>query len=162
MSPSDANSFSGLPVLRSPERVETALSAIDLGHELRELCAGEGLRGCNISFDGESLFAAGGFSTRLARVSSGSTPRSNEDIEASECFRAIGKLARYTPRAVFEHVTPPDRLMRSWVCRLATWHGSDSRSVPGVRRSTRQQRQNACREEAKKAGYLTCHAMPHR
>lgn len=37
------------------------LSLVDLGHELRELSAGEWLAGCNLSFDRACLIAAGGF-----------------------------------------------------------------------------------------------------
>jgi hypothetical protein len=46
---------------------------------------------------------------------------SNEEIEASERVRAIGKLAIYTPKAVIEHVIPPKRLRQSWFCRGAAW-----------------------------------------
>ena len=93
------------------------LTIIDLGHELRELSAGEWLAGCNISFDRVSLIAAGGFSTRLGRMGSGSTLLSNEEIEASERVRAIGKLAIYTP---VEHVISPERLTPSWFRRRAS------------------------------------------
>jgi glucosyl-dolichyl phosphate glucuronosyltransferase len=107
------------------------LTVIDLGHELRELSAGEWLAGCNISFDRVSLIAAGGFSTRLGRMGSGSTLLSNEEIEASERVRAMGKLAIYTPKAVVEHVIPPERLTPSWFHRRAAWQAvSDLLSEP--------------------------------
>jgi glycosyltransferase involved in cell wall biosynthesis len=107
------------------------LTVIDLGHELRELSAGEWLAGCNISFDRVSLIAAGGFSTRLGRMGSGSTLLSNEEIEASERVRAMGKLAIYTPKAVVEHVIPPERLTPSWFRRRASWQAvSDLLSEP--------------------------------
>ena len=107
------------------------LTVIDLGHELRELSAGEWLAGCNISYDRVSLIAAGGFSTRLGRMGSGSTLLSNEEIEASERVRAMGKLAIYTPKAVVEHVIPPDRLTQSWFRRRAAWQAvSDLLSEP--------------------------------
>jgi hypothetical protein len=107
------------------------LTVIDLGHELRELSAGEWLAGCNISFDRVSLIAAGGFSTRLGRMGSGSTLLSNEEIEASERVRAMGKLAIYTPKAVVEHVIPPERLTPNWFRRRASWQAvSDLPSEP--------------------------------
>jgi glucosyl-dolichyl phosphate glucuronosyltransferase len=107
------------------------LTVIDLGDELRELSAGEWLAGCNISFDRVSLIAAGGFSTRLGRVGSGSTLLSNEEIEASERVRAMGKLVIYTPKAVVEHVIPPERLTPSWFRRRAAWQAvSDLLSEP--------------------------------
>src|SRR5580704_885987 len=107
------------------------LSLIDLGHELRELSAGEWLAGCNISFDRESLIAAGGFSTRLGRTGSGSTLLSNEEVEVSERVRAMGKLAIYAPKAVVEHVIPPERLTQSWFRRRAAWQAvSDLLSEP--------------------------------
>ncbi|HEX4616410.1 MAG TPA: glycosyltransferase family 2 protein, partial [Stellaceae bacterium] len=107
------------------------LTVIDLGHELRELSAGEWLAGCNISYDRASLIAAGGFSTRLGRMGSGSTLLSNEEIEASERVRAMGKLAIYTPKAVVEHVIPPERLTPSWFRRRAAWQAvSDLLSEP--------------------------------
>ena len=107
------------------------LTVIDLGHELRELSAGEWLAGCNISFDRVILIAAGGFSTRLGRIGSGSTLLSNEEIEASERVRAMGKLAIYTPKAVVEHVIRPERLTQSWFRRRAGWQAvSDLLSEP--------------------------------
>ncbi len=107
------------------------LTVIDLGQELRELSAGEWLAGCNISFDRVSLIAAGGFSTRLGRMGSGSTLLSNEEIEASERVRAMGKLAIYTPKAVVEHVIPPERLTPNWFRRRASWQAvSDLLSEP--------------------------------
>ena len=107
------------------------LSVVDLGHELRELSATEWLAGCNISFDRASLIAAGGFSTRLGRVGSGSTLLSNEDMEASERVRAMGKLAIYAPKAVVEHVILPERLTQSWFRRRAAWQAvSDLLSEP--------------------------------
>jgi len=107
------------------------LTVIDLGHELRELSAGEWLAGCNISFDRASLIAAGGFSARLGRMGSGSTLLSNEEIEASERVRAMGKLAIYTPKAVVEHVIRPERLTPSWFRRRAAWQAvSDLLSEP--------------------------------
>jgi hypothetical protein len=95
------------------------LSIVDLGHEMRELSAGELLAGCNISFDKASLIAAGGFSTRLGRMGSGSTLLSNEEMEVSERVRATGKLVIYAPKA-------PHRAgrFRARRCR------SRSRSVP--------------------------------
>lgn len=107
------------------------LTGIDLGHKLRELSGGEWLAGCNISYDKVSLIAAGGFSTRLGRMGSGSTLLSNEEIEASERVRAAGKLAIYTPKAVVEHVIPPERLMPGWFRRRAAWQAvSDLLSEP--------------------------------
>jgi GT2 family glycosyltransferase/glycosyltransferase involved in cell wall biosynthesis len=107
------------------------LSLVDLGHELRELSAGEWLAGCNISFDREALIAAGGFSTRLGRTGSGSTLLSNEETELSERVRAIGKLVIYAPKAVVEHVIPPERLTQSWFLRRAAWQAvSDLLSEP--------------------------------
>ena len=107
------------------------LSLVDLGHELRELSAGEWLAGCNISFDRASLIRAGGFSTRLGRIGSGSTLLSNDDMEASERVRAMGKLAIYAPKAVVEHVIPPERLTQSWFRRRAAWQAvSDLLSEP--------------------------------
>jgi len=97
------------------------LSVVDLGHEMRELSGGEWLSGCNISFDRASLIAAGGFSTRLGRMGSGSTLLSNEEIEARERVRATGKLVIYAPKAVVEHVIPPERLTQSWFRRRAAW-----------------------------------------
>jgi glucosyl-dolichyl phosphate glucuronosyltransferase len=107
------------------------LSVVDLGHELRELSAGEWLAGCNISFDRASLIAAGGFSTRLGRMGAGSTLLSNEDTEASERVRAMDKLAIYAPKAVVEHVIPPERLTQNWFRRRAAWQAvSDLLSEP--------------------------------
>jgi GT2 family glycosyltransferase len=107
------------------------LSLVDLGHEMRELSAGEWLAGCNISFDRASLIAAGGFSTRLGRMGSGSTLLSNEEMEVSERVRATGKLAIYAPKAVVEHVIPPERLTQSWFRRRAAWQAvSDLLSEP--------------------------------
>jgi hypothetical protein len=107
------------------------LKGIDLGHELRELSAEEWLAGCNISFDRVSLIAAGGFPTRLGRMGSGSTLLSNEELEASERVRAMGKLAIYTSKAVVEHVIPPERLTPSWFRRRAAWQAvSDLLSEP--------------------------------
>ena len=107
------------------------LSLVDLGQELRELSAGEWLAGCNIPFDRASLIAAGGFSTRLGRIGSGSTLLSNDEMEASERVRAMGKLAIYAPKAVVEHVIPPERLMHSWFRRRAAWQAvSDLLSEP--------------------------------
>ena len=107
------------------------LTVIDLGRELRELSTGEWLAGCNISFDRLSLIAAGGFSTRLGLMGSGSTLLSNEAIEASERVRAMGKLAIYTPKAVVEHVIPPERLTPNWFRRRASWQAvSDLLSEP--------------------------------
>jgi len=107
------------------------LTVVDLGHKLRELSAGEWLAGCNISFDRASLIAAGGFSTRLGRMGSGSTLLSNEEIEASERVRAMGKLAIYAPKAVVEHVIPTERLTPSWFRRRAAWQAvSDLLSEP--------------------------------
>jgi hypothetical protein len=80
------------------------LSLVDLGHELRELCAREWLAGCNISFERASLIAAAGFATRLGRIGSGSTLLSNDEMEASARVRALGKLAIYAPKIVVEHV----------------------------------------------------------
>jgi GT2 family glycosyltransferase/glycosyltransferase involved in cell wall biosynthesis len=97
------------------------LSLVDWGHELRELSAGEWLAGCNISFDRASLITAGGFSTRLGRIGSGSTLLSNDELEACERVRAMGKLAIYAPKAVVEHVIPPERLTQSWFRRRAAW-----------------------------------------
>jgi hypothetical protein len=54
-------------------------------------------------------------------MGSGSTLLSNEEIEANESVRAIGKLAIYTPIPVIEHVIPPKRLTQSWFCRRAVW-----------------------------------------
>jgi GT2 family glycosyltransferase/glycosyltransferase involved in cell wall biosynthesis len=107
------------------------LSLVDLGHEMRELSAGEWLAGCNISFDRASLIAAGGFSTRLGRMGSGSTLLSNEEMEVSERVRATGKLAIYAPKAVVEHVIPPERMTQSWFRRRAAWQAvSDLLSEP--------------------------------
>ena len=107
------------------------LSLVDLGHELRELSAREWLAGCNISFDRASLIAAGGFSTRLGRMGSGSTLLSNEEMEVSERVRAMGKLAIYAPKAVVEHVILPERLTQSWFRRRAAWQAvSDLVSEP--------------------------------
>ena len=107
------------------------LSLVDLGHELRELSQGEWLAGCNISFDRASLIAAGGFSTRLGRVGSRSTLLSNDEIEASERVRGLGKLAIYAPKAVVEHVIPPERLTQNWFRRRAAWQAvSDLLSEP--------------------------------
>src|SRR5271165_221798 len=107
------------------------LSVVDLGQELRELSAGEWLAGCNISFDRASLIAAGGFSTRLGRMGSGSTLLSNDDMEASERVRAMGKLAIYAPKAVVEHVIQPERLTQSCFRRRAAWQAvSDLLSEP--------------------------------
>ena len=107
------------------------LSLVDLGHELRELSAGEWLAGCNISFDRASLIAAGGFSMRLGRTGSGSTLLSNEEMEVSERVRAMGKLTIYAPKAVVEHVIPPERLTQSWFRRRAAWQAvSDLLSEP--------------------------------
>ena len=107
------------------------LSLVDLGHELRELSTGEWLAGCNISFDRASLICAGGFSTRLGRIGSGSTLLSNDEIEACERVRAMGKLAIYAPKAVVEHVIPPERLTQSWFRRRAAWQAvSDLLSGP--------------------------------
>jgi len=118
-----------------PARVDepslSYLTVIDLGRELRELSAEEWLAGCNISFDRVNLIAAGGFSTRLGRMGSGSRLLSNEGIEASERVRAMGKLAIYTPKAVVEHVSPPERLTQSWFRRRAAWQAvSDLLSEP--------------------------------
>src|SRR5690242_12339303 len=90
------------------------LSIVDLGQELRELSAGEWLAGCNISFDRACLITAGGFSTRLGRMGSGSTLLSNDEMEVSERVRAMGKLEIYAPKAVVEHVIPPERLTQNW------------------------------------------------
>jgi len=107
------------------------LSLVDLGHELRELSAGEWLAGCNISFDRASLITAGGFSTRLGRMGSGSTLLSNDEMEVSERVRAMGKLAIYAPKAVVEHVIPPERMTQSWFRRRAAWQAvSDLLSEP--------------------------------
>lgn len=107
------------------------LSLVDLGHELRELSTGERLAGCNMSFDRASLIAAGGFSTRLGRIGSGSTLLSNDEMEASERVKAMGKLAIYAPKAVVEHVIPPERLTQSWFRRCAAWQAvSDLLSEP--------------------------------
>jgi GT2 family glycosyltransferase/glycosyltransferase involved in cell wall biosynthesis len=107
------------------------LSLVDLGHELRELSAGEWLAGCNISFDREALIAAGGFSTRLGRTGSGSTLLSNEEVEVSERMRAMGKLAIYAPKAVVEHVILPERLTQNWFRHRAAWQAvSDLLSEP--------------------------------
>ncbi len=107
------------------------LSLVDLGHQLRELSAAEWLAGCNISFDRACLIAAGGFSTRLGRMGSGSTLLSNEEMEVSERVRAMGKLAIYAPKAVVEHVIPRERLTQSWFCRRAAWQAvSDLLSEP--------------------------------
>ena len=107
------------------------LSLVDLGHELRELSAGEWLAGCNISFDRASLISAGGFSTRLGRIGSGSTLLSNDEVEASERVRALGKVAIYAPKARVEHVIPSERLTPSWFRRRAAWQAvSDLLSEP--------------------------------
>lgn len=107
------------------------LSLVDLGHELRELSAGEWLAGCNLSFDRACLIAAGGFSSRLGRLGSRSTLLSNDEIEASERETAMGKLAIYAPKAVVEHVIPPERLTQSWFLRRAAWQAvSDLLSGP--------------------------------
>ncbi len=107
------------------------LSLIDLGGKLRELAEGEWLAGCNISFDRASLISAGGFSARLGRIGAGSTLLSNEEIEASERVRAMGKLAIYAPNAVVEHVIPPERLTHSWFRSRAAWQAvSDLLSEP--------------------------------
>jgi glycosyltransferase involved in cell wall biosynthesis len=107
------------------------LSLVDLGHELRELSAGEWLAGCNISFDRASLICGGGFSTRLGRIGSGSTLLSNDEMEACERVRAMGKLAIYAPKAVVEHVILPERLTQSWFRRRAAWQAvSDLLSGP--------------------------------
>jgi hypothetical protein len=64
-------------------------------------------------------------------MGSGSTLLSNEEIEASERVRAMGKLAVYTPKAVVEHVIPPERLTQSWFRRRAAWQAvSDLLSEP--------------------------------
>src|SRR3954452_2903372 len=107
------------------------LSLVDLGHELRELSTGEWLAGCNISFDRASLISAGGFSTRLGRIGSGSTLLSNDEVEASERVRALGKVAIYAPKALVEHVIPSERLTQSWFRRRAAWQAvSDLLSEP--------------------------------
>jgi hypothetical protein len=107
------------------------LSLVDLGQELRELSAGEWLAGCNISFDRASLIAAGGFSTRLGRIGSGSTLLSNNEMEASARVTAMGKLAIYAPKAVVEHVIPSERLTQSWFRRRAACQAvSDLLSEP--------------------------------
>ncbi len=107
------------------------LSLVNLGHELRELSAGEWLAGYNISFDRASLISAGGFSARLGRIGSGSTLLSNDDMEASERVRAMGKLAIYAPKAVVEHVIPPERLTQTWFRQRAAWQAvSDLLSEP--------------------------------
>ena len=95
------------------------------------MSAGEWLAGCNISFDRASLIAAGGFSTRLGRIGSGSTLLSNDEMEASERVTAMGKLAIYAPKAVVEHVIPPEQLTQSWFRRRAAWQAvSDLLSEP--------------------------------
>jgi glycosyltransferase involved in cell wall biosynthesis len=131
------------------------LGVIDLGRELRELSARGWLAGCDISFDVVSLIAAGGFSTRLGRMGSGSMLLSNEEIEASERVRAIGKLAIYTPKAVIEHVIPPKRLTQSWFCRRAAWQAvSDLLSKSELAPTSLQSRRNAYRKRATKAPYF--------
>src|SRR5260370_23078028 len=97
------------------------LSVVDLGHELRELSAGEWLAGCNISFDRASLIATGGFSTRLGRMGSGATPLSDEEKGGSERGRAMGKLAVNATQGVVQPVNPPERLTQSWFRRRAAW-----------------------------------------
>jgi glucosyl-dolichyl phosphate glucuronosyltransferase len=97
------------------------LSVVDLGRELRELPAGEWLAGCNISFDRATLIAAGGFSASLGRIGSGATLLSNDELEVSDRIRTMGKLAIYAPKAVVEHVIPPERLTQSWFRRRAAW-----------------------------------------
>jgi glucosyl-dolichyl phosphate glucuronosyltransferase len=142
------------------------LSLIDLGHELRELSAGEWLAGCNISFDRESLIAAGGFSTRLGRTGSGSTLLSNEEVEVSERVRAMGRLAIYAPKAVVEHVIPPERLTQSWFRRRAAWQAvSDLLSEPELapalaeiasRRLSRMSHESQLFGESRSAAALKC------
>src|SRR5580704_17117456 len=97
------------------------LSLVDLGRERRELTAAEWLAGCNISFDKQSLLAAGGFATNLGRIGNGSALLSNEELEISDRIRALGKLAIYAPEAVVEHVIAPERLTPEWFCRRAAW-----------------------------------------
>jgi hypothetical protein len=117
---------------RIGEPLLSYLTVIDLGHKMRELSAGEWLAGCNISFDRVSLIATGGFSTRLGRIG-GSTLPSNEEIEASERVRAMGKLAIYTPKAVVEHVISPERLTPNRFRRRASWQVvSDFSETPGT------------------------------
>jgi len=57
-----------------------------------------------------NLIAASGFSTRLGRIGSRATFLSNDDLEAIDCIRVMGKPAIYAPKAVVEHVILPERL----------------------------------------------------
>lgn len=91
------------------------LSALDFGRERPELFAVEWLAGCNISFDRKSLLAAGGFSTRLGRIGSGSRPPSNKDIQGTERVKAMGKLKICLPKGAVEHVIRPERQTDTWV-----------------------------------------------
>ena len=104
----------GRPLLSYLSVGDWALSRVNCPQE-------NGLPGATFLSDRATLIAAGGFSASLGRVGSRATLLSNDDPEAIDRKRVLGKSAIYAPKAVVEHVIPPERPTQSWFRRRAAW-----------------------------------------
>ena len=97
------------------------VSAHDLGHEARDLVAGEYLLTANAVFRTEALRAVGGFDPRLG-------PRPGVQLVADdvhvvrELQRAGGRVV-WQPTAAVTHELPAERTSRRWLLRRAYLQG---------------------------------------
>ncbi len=102
-------------------RLESNLTSLDLGTNVRELSEDEMVFGANMAFPHQILQEVDAFSEGLGRR--GTALLSNEEILLQNQLKAAGYSRIYAPAASVRHHASPDRLTMGWFRRRAYGQG---------------------------------------
>jgi glucosyl-dolichyl phosphate glucuronosyltransferase len=106
------------PAWLTPQ-LESYLTIIDRGEEVRNLPAAEWLSGTNIAFRTRAVVEAGLFSENLGRV--GRLLLSNEELLVTKRIRDLGYRVVYDPKIEMHHRVHAERVSQSWLRRRVFW-----------------------------------------
>ncbi len=121
------------------ENLETNLTSLDLGGDLRELEPHENVFGANMAFQRSVLHETNAFSEGLGRR--GMKLLSNEETLLQRQLGARGYSRIYAPLAIVRHHAPAARLTKAWFRRRAYWQGvSDAKVMCHEQELSHQQR----------------------
>jgi glucosyl-dolichyl phosphate glucuronosyltransferase len=99
--------------------LESYLTIIDRGDEVRILGEEEWLSGTNIAFRRCAVIEAGLFPENLGRV--GHLLLSNEELAVSKRIRDLGYSVVYDPKIETHHRVHTERVSQSWLRRRIFW-----------------------------------------